>query len=185
MEATVQYIQTQPLVSFTPPANHVRQCREHAKVHAFHWLALAPSIQCHDHGSKSTSSQAQPSLRRRMQRHMLDCAPSLSSLNSFASAELEMLPQITHRAREESEGEGQEDQEEGGGNPETEYESRTSSDEEDEDETPPQEVTPAVTGTTRPEKGKEKISPSPGRHSAPSSTRSDCTLLPSFKAPRE
>ena len=48
-----------------------------------------------------------------------------------------------------------------------EYESRTSSDEEDEDDTPPQEVTPAVTGTTRPEKGKEKISPSPGRPQRP------------------
>ena len=41
--------------------------------------------------------------------------------------------------------------------PETEYESRTPSDEEggDEDETPHQDVTPTVTGTTRPEKGKE------------------------------
>ena len=40
--------------------------------------------------------------------------------------------------------------------PETTYENRTSSDEEDEDETPPQEVIPTITGTTRPEKGKEK-----------------------------
>ena len=98
-----------------------------------------------------------------MRRHMLDRAPSLSSLNSLTSAELKILPQITHRARKESEGEGQEDQEEEDGNPETEYESRTSSDEEHEDETPPQVVTPTVTGTTRPEKWKEKMTPSPGR----------------------
>ena len=97
---------------------------------------------------------------------MLDRAPSLSSLNSLASAELKILPQIAHRAREKSEGEGQEDQEEEDGNPEMEYESGTSSDE-DEDETPPQVVTPTVTGTTRPEKGKEKMSPSPGRPQRP------------------
>jgi hypothetical protein len=92
-----------------------------------------------------------------MHKHMLDRAPSLSSLNSLASAELKILPEITHRARR---GKGQEGQEEDDASPETEYESRTSSDEEDldEDETP-QEVTPTLTGTTRPEKGKEKMSP--------------------------
>ena len=77
------------------------------------------------------------------------------------------MPQITHLAREESEGEGQEDQEEEEVSPETEYESRTSSDEEDEDETPFQEVAPTVTGTSRPEKGKEKMNPSPGRPQRP------------------
>ena len=51
--------------------------------------------------------------------------------------------------------------------PETTYESMTSSDEEDEDETPPQEVIPTVTGTTRPEKGKEKMNPGPGRPRRP------------------
>ena len=77
---------------------------------------------------------------------MLDRAPSLSSLNSLASAELKILPEITHRARRGKDGEGQEVQEEEV-SPETEYESRTSSDEEDEDATPPEEVTPTVTGT--------------------------------------
>ena len=90
---------------------------------------------------------------------MLDCAPSLSSLNSFASAELKILPEITHRARRGKDGKGQEGQEEDV-SLQTEYAIRTLSDE-DKDETPPQEGTPTVTVTTRPEKGKEKI-PSPG-----------------------
>ena len=91
---------------------------------------------------------------------MLDCAPSLSSLNSFASAELKILPEIAHRARRGKDGKGQEGQEEDV-SLETEYASQTLSDEQDEDETPPQEGLPTVTVTTRPEKGKEKI-PSPG-----------------------
>ena len=91
---------------------------------------------------------------------MLDHAPSLSSLNSFASAKLKILPEITHRARRGKDGKGEEGQEEDV-SLETEYASRTLSDEQDEDETPPQEGTPAVTVTTRPEKGKEKIQ-SPG-----------------------
>ena len=99
-----------------------------------------------------------------MHTHMLDRAPSVSTLNSLTSAELK----ITHRAREGSDREGQEGQEEDV-SPETEYESPTLSDEEDEDEgeTPPQELMPTVTGTTRPEKGKEKMSPSPGRSQRP------------------
>lgn len=114
--------------------------------------------------AKSTASQAQPSLRRRMHKHMLDRAPSLSSLNSLASGELKILPEITHRARRGKDGEGQEGQEEDDGSPETDYESRTSSDEEDEDE---DETPPTATGTTRLEKGKEKMSPSPGRPQRP------------------
>ena len=112
---------------------------------------------------------------------MLDRAPSLSSLNSLASAELWILPEIIYRARRGKDGKGQEGQEEEDVSLETEYESRTSSDEEyeDEDETPPQEVTPTVTGTTRPEKGKEKINPSPGRPQRPKFDTLD------FKAPRE
>ena len=91
-------------------------------------------------------------------------APSLSSLNSLASAELKILPEITHRGRRGKEGEGQEEEDV---SLETEYESRTSSDEEYEYETPPQEVTPTVNGTTRPKKGKEKMSLSPGRPQRP------------------
>ena len=83
--------------------------------------------------------------------------------------------------------EGQEGQEEEDVSIETEYESRTSSDEgdEDEDETPPHEVTPAVTGTTRPEKGKEEMSPSPVGPLRPKVDTLGLALLPSFKAPRE
>ncbi|EDR00821.1 uncharacterized protein LACBIDRAFT_313036 [Laccaria bicolor S238N-H82] len=119
--------------------------------------------------AKTTPSQAQPSLRRRMHRHMLDRAPSLSSLNSLASAELKILPEITHRGKD-----GGEEQEGEDGSPETDYESRTSSDEEDEDEdeTPPQD-------TVFPEKGKEKLSPSPGRRQRPKIDTLGLGALPS------
>ena len=143
-----------------PSIHQFRHSIEHAASHLHASTGMIMTTT-----AKSTSSQAQPSLRRRMHRHMLDRAPSLSSLNSLASAELKILPEITHRARRGKDGQGQEDQEEV--SPETEYESRTSSDEEDEDDTPPEEVTSTVTGTTRPEKGKEKMSPSPGRPQRP------------------
>ena len=82
-------------------ANHVpsihqfRHSIEHAtsQLHASNGMIMTTTT------AKSTSSQAQPSLRRRMHRHMLDRAPSLSSLNSLASAELKILLEITHRAR--------------------------------------------------------------------------------------
>ena len=119
-----------------------------------------------------------------MRSHTLDRAPSPSSLNSLTSAEFKILPEITHRARRGKDRE-QKGQEEEDVSPETDYESPTSSDEEDgdEDETPPQEIPPTVTCTTRPEKGKDKMSPSQVDHSAPRSTRWDWALLLSFKAP--
>ena len=124
-----------------------------------------------------------------MHKHMLQRAPSLCSLNSLTSTELNILPEITHRARRGKDVEGQEGQEEEDVSLETEYESRTSGDEgdedEDEDETPPHEVTPAVTGTTRPEKGKEEMSPSPVGPLRPKVDTLGLALLPSFKAPRE